>query len=77
MIKFRPKLLRFKMALWPQNLAWQNFQRATLTFPFLPYLGNTVFYAVLTMVGSLLSNFVIAYGFSRIKWRGAICCFIR
>ena len=27
-------------------------------------------YAALTMVGSVLSNFVIAYGFSRIKWPG-------
>jgi multiple sugar transport system permease protein len=64
------ELAAFPPTLWPLNPAWQNFQRATLTFPFLPYLSNTVFYAALTMVGSLLSNFVIAYGFSRIKWPG-------
>jgi multiple sugar transport system permease protein len=69
-MKSDQELAAFPPTLWPKNLAWQNFQRATLTFPFLPYLGNTVIYAALTMVGSLLSNFVIAYGFSRIKWPG-------
>src|SRR5260370_38111488 len=67
-LKSDQELAAFPPTLWPQNLAWQNFQRATLTFPFLPYLGNTVIYAALTMAGSLLSNFVIAYEFSRIKW---------
>ena len=69
-MKSDQELAAFPPTLWPQSLAWQNFQRATLTFPFLTYLGNTVIYAALTMVGSLLSNFVIAYGFSRIKWPG-------
>jgi multiple sugar transport system permease protein len=69
-LKSDRELAAFPPTLWPQNLAWQNFQGATQTFPFLPYLGNTVFYAGLTMIGSLLSNFVIAYGFSRIKWPG-------
>jgi multiple sugar transport system permease protein len=69
-MKSDQELASFPPTLWPQNLAWQNFQRATLTFPFLPYLGNTVIYAALTIVGSLLSNFVIAYGFSRIRWPG-------
>ena len=33
-------------------------------------MENTIFYAALTVLGSVLSNFVIAYGFSRIKWPG-------
>jgi len=69
-MKSDQELAAFPPTLWPLNPAWQNFQQATQTFPFLPYLNNTVFYAALTMLGSLLSNFVIAYGFSRIKWPG-------
>lgn len=69
-MKSDQELASFPPTLWPQNVAWQNFQQATQTFPFLPYLSNTVMYAALTMVGSVLSNFVIAYGFSRIKWPG-------
>ena len=64
------ELTAFPPTLWPQDLVWQNFDLATKTFPFLSYLGNTTFYAALTVLGSVLSNFVIAYGFSRIKWPG-------
>jgi multiple sugar transport system permease protein len=38
--------------------------------PVSPLPGKHIFYAALTMLGSVLSNFVIAYGFSRIKWPG-------
>jgi multiple sugar transport system permease protein len=64
------ELAEFPPTLWPQELVWKNFDQATKTFPFLPYLGNTTFYAAFTVLGSVLSNFVIAYGFSRIKWPG-------
>jgi multiple sugar transport system permease protein len=64
------ELAKFPPTLWPQELVWKNFDQATKTFPFLPYLGNTTFYAAFTVLGSVLSNFVIAYGFSRIKWPG-------
>jgi multiple sugar transport system permease protein len=64
------ELAKFPPTLWPQEMIWKNFDQATKTFPFLPYLGNTTFYAAFTVLGSVLSNFVIAYGFSRIKWPG-------
>jgi multiple sugar transport system permease protein len=64
------ELSQFPPTLLPNALIWRNFDQATRTFPFLPYLGNTIFYAALVMIGSVSSNFVIAYGFSRIKWPG-------
>jgi multiple sugar transport system permease protein len=69
-LKSDKELAEFPPTLWPQEMVWRNFDQATRTFPFLPYLENTIFYAALTMFGSVLSNFVIAYGFSRIKWPG-------
>jgi multiple sugar transport system permease protein len=69
-LKSDKELAGFPPTLWPQAMVWGNFEQATKTFPFLPYLGNTIFYAGLTMLGSVLSNFLIAYGFSRIKWPG-------
>jgi multiple sugar transport system permease protein len=69
-LKSDRELANFPPSLWPHEIDWQNFSQATRTFPFLPYLENTVFYAALTVLGSVLSNFVIAYGFSRIKWPG-------
>jgi multiple sugar transport system permease protein len=69
-LKSDQELSRFPPTLWPYSSVWQNFDQATKTFPFLSYLENTVAFAALTMLGSVLSNFVIAYGFSRIKWPG-------
>ena len=69
-LKSDRELATFPPTLWPHEINWQNFDQATRTFPFLSYLENTIFYAALTILGSVLSNFVIAYGFSRIKWPG-------
>ena len=69
-LKSDKELANFPPTLWPKEIVWGHFEQATKTFPFLPYLGNTIFYAALTVLGSVLSNFVIAYGFSRIKWPG-------
>ena len=69
-LKSDQELAQFPPTLWPQELVWKNFDLATKTFPFLSYLGNTIFYAAFTVLGSVLSNFMIAYGFSRIKWPG-------
>jgi len=69
-LKSDRELANFPPTLWPHEIVWQNFDQATRTFPFLSYLENTIFYAALTVLGSVLSNFVIAYGFSRIKWTG-------
>jgi len=69
-LKSDQELSRFPPTLWPYSSVWRNFDQATKTFPFLSYLENTIAFAALTMLGSVLSNFVIAYGFSRIKWPG-------
>jgi multiple sugar transport system permease protein len=34
------------------------------------FLWNTVFVCVLGVLGTLLSNSIVAYGFARLKWRG-------
>jgi multiple sugar transport system permease protein len=69
-LKSDRELATFPPTLWPHEIVWQNFDQATRSFPFLSYLQNTIFYAALTVLGSVLSNFLIAYGFSRIKWTG-------
>jgi multiple sugar transport system permease protein len=69
-LKSDHELSQFPPTLWPHAAVWNNFDQATRAFPFLTFLGNTVLYAALVMLGSVVSNFVIAYGFSRIKWPG-------
>jgi multiple sugar transport system permease protein len=69
-LKSDRELAQFPPTLWPHEAAWKNFDQAASTFPFVSFLGNTVFYAALVIIGSVLSNFLVAYGFSRIKWLG-------
>lgn len=38
--------------------------------PFLTYGQNTLFVTILAVIGSVISNALVAYSFARIKWRG-------
>ncbi|NQU41157.1 MAG: carbohydrate ABC transporter permease [Lentisphaerae bacterium] len=50
---------------------WMNFINAVKAMKhFGLYLKNTVILCVLTVVGTVLSSALAAYGFSRIDWRG-------
>jgi multiple sugar transport system permease protein len=50
---------------------WSNFPSAiTVMGHFWRYLGNTVILCVLNVVGMVFSSSLVAYGFSRIEWRG-------
>lgn len=38
--------------------------------PFLQYARNTLYIALLSVIGSVLSNSLVAYGFARVNWPG-------
>jgi multiple sugar transport system permease protein len=50
---------------------WENFVNAVREMRYFPrYLWNTLLLCVLTVVGSVASSSLAAYGFSRIEWKG-------
>lgn len=51
-----------------------NSQGTTITF--LSYLFNTLLVAVLSVIGTVFSSSLVAYGLSRIQWRGSNTLFI-
>jgi len=56
--------------IWiPKRLQWENYVVAFQEFPFLLYLKNTLFIAFMNIIGAVISNTLIAYGFSRIEWK--------
>ena len=69
-LKPRQDLLAYPPLLWPTDLIWSNFREAVEYIPFWQYLRNTSIITLLTIVGSVISNPIIAYGFSRIDWPG-------
>ena len=49
---------------------WHNYPDALTSFPFLRYTFNTLVICLLTMMGTVFSAALPAYGFSRLKWKG-------
>jgi len=60
----------FPPTLIPQAWRWQNFIDAINYIPFGLYAVNSLVITVGATIGAVLSNTVIAYGFSRIQWPG-------
>lgn len=57
--------------IWiPHPLRLQNYPEALAAQPFNLYFLNTIQFAVFSTFGAVVSASVVAYGFSRIQWRG-------
>jgi multiple sugar transport system permease protein len=57
--------------IWIPNPArWANYTEALTKRPFGLYTLNTLRYAFGVIIGALLSNTIVAYGFSRLRWPG-------
>ena len=54
----------------PEDLHWQNYAEAVTLLPFGRYLLNTVVITVFVLIGVVLSSSLVAYGFSRLQFRG-------
>ena len=69
-LKTREDLMAYPPVLWPSDFVWSNFRDAVEYIPFFQYLTNTSIITALTIIGSVISNPIIAYGFSRVDWPG-------
>jgi multiple sugar transport system permease protein len=54
----------------PESIHWENYAEVTTLVPFGRYLLNTIIVTGLVLVGTLFSCSLVAYGFSRIRFRG-------
>jgi len=69
-LKSNQELAAYPPSVWPHAPQWGNFREAINAIPFGQFLTNTTTIAVLTVIGAVISNPIIAYGFSRIQWPG-------
>lgn len=58
------------------SITWENYPRAWNTIDFMRVLGNTLMYAFITMIGTLVSSSLAAYGFARFRFPGKSILFI-
>ncbi len=57
-------------SLLPASWQWNNFSDALDSMPYLVYLTNSLLLCAGTVIGSVLSCSLVAYGFARLRWRG-------
>lgn len=57
-------------SLLPQTWEWGNYPQALAAMPYLRYLGNSIALCAGSVLGSVLSCSLVAYGFARLRWRG-------
>lgn len=69
-LKNLQELSAFPPTLYPHAPAFDNFVRAVTYIPFGTFLLNSVILTGGVSIGAAISNPLIAYGFSRIKWPG-------
>ncbi len=55
---------------FPSKFQWGNFREALTIRPFNIYFRNTIFLVALNLIANILSNSYIAFGFSRISFKG-------
>jgi len=63
---------------WVLSPTWENYIEVWNTIPngYWRLLGNTTFYAVITMIGTVISCILVAYGFARFRFPGRDFLFV-
>lgn len=69
-LKDDPQTYRVPPIWIPSPMRFANYPEALTKYPFGTYFVNTLWYALPTTVAVTLSSAVVAYGFSRLRWRG-------
>ena len=65
------ELLYLTPPVWlPSPMHWDNFQKAAEFIPFFSYMGNSFSVAVLDVIGTIIACPLVAYGLSRLEWKG-------
>jgi len=64
------QIFAFPLIWIPDPFKWSNYPIALEYFPFLTCLKNTLYITIPSVIGTLISCSLVAYGFSRIKWVG-------
>ena len=61
----------------PSTVQWHNYPDAIHAMGyFWRYVGNSLFLCLMTVVGTVTSSALAAYGFSRLEWRGRDTVFL-
>jgi multiple sugar transport system permease protein len=62
----------------PNPLVWENYSRAVTIFPvpFTTFVWNSFYLSGMNVIGSIVSNTIVAYAFARLRFRGSRVLFL-
>jgi ABC-type sugar transport system, permease component len=75
-LKTSPELFASPPVWVPKMPQIKNYLDAIHSFPFFLYLKNTLLIVIFNIIGTVISSSLVAYGFSRIAWKGRDTLFI-
>ena len=56
--------------LFPYPMKWENYVSAVHAIPFIVYLKNTLLLCLVTVIGTVFSSSIVAYGFGKMDFPG-------
>ncbi|MCY7485869.1 carbohydrate ABC transporter permease [Paenibacillus alvei] len=69
-LKTQEEIFAIPIVWIPEHFQWSNYVEAVNMIPFFRYLWNTVLVAGVSVIGVVLICPLVAYGFSRIQFKG-------
>lgn len=75
-LKTPPQQVALPPVWIPNPPVWGNYPAALTAYPYASYLGNTLTICISTVIGTVISCALAAYGFSQIAWPGRDAVFI-
>jgi multiple sugar transport system permease protein len=75
-LKTPPQQVAIPPVWIPHPFVWKDYPNALTAYPYSDYLRNTLAICILTVVGTVASCSLVAYGFARIRWPGRDLVFL-
>lgn len=71
-LKPKSQIFAYPLVWIPNPPQWANYSKAlnNPSFKFLLFLQNSLYYALLSTIGVVLSSALVAYAFARLRWWG-------
>ncbi|SFH52804.1 carbohydrate ABC transporter permease [Pisciglobus halotolerans] len=64
------EIVKYPPTFFPESIEWSNYTTTVNAFPFFHYMKNTLFITFFVVLGNVVSNSFIAYGFAKISFPG-------
>lgn len=69
-LKNAQQLFAWPPIVFPEQLHWENYTNVVAKIPFLRFAANTLFIAVMNIIGRVLSCSLVAFAFARLRFPG-------